>query len=284
MIRRALFRILAPVRWLLSPFTRGFRSIKSFFSSQPEDATLADSLQKAVENPYGILEHLNALRKHVFRAFVGLALATVLAFVFVTPILDLLSEPVGGIEHLQAIDVTEPIGVVMRVSLLVGFTLALPYIALELLLFIAPALKPKGRLVGILGIPLVFAFFLAGMAFSFLYLMPAALPVLLNFMGIPTMPRPSSYIQFVTGLMFWIGVAFEMPLLSYLLASMGLLKGQVLVTNWRLAVLLIAVLAAMITPTIDPVNMLIVMLPLVILYGLSIIMAYIARPRRLAVA
>lgn len=70
-------------------------------------------------------------------------MGTVRAFVFVTPILDLLSPPVGGIQGLQVIDVTEPIRGVMRVPLLAGFALALPYIVLELLLFIAPALKPK---------------------------------------------------------------------------------------------------------------------------------------------
>jgi sec-independent protein translocase protein TatC len=276
--------ILAFITWPFRTLRNLVRRVRDFFREEPDDATLADSLQKATENPYGILEHLNALRKHVFRALGAWLLLTVLAFTFVTPLMDWLAMPIGGIGELQAVEVTEPIGVVMRVSLLAGFTVALPYIGLELLLFVAPALKPRGRLVGILGIPMIFVFFLAGMAFSYYLMLPVALPVLLNFMGIPTIPRPSSYISFVTGLMFWIGIAFEMPLLSFLLSSMGLLKGHSMRKNWRYAVFFIAVVAAMITPTIDPVNMLIVMGPLLLLYGLSILMAYAAKPKQPAEA
>ena len=233
-------------------------------------------LETSFQNPNAILVHLNALRKHIFRALVGFIITTALAFVFITQILDFISAPVGGIQELQAIEVTEPIGVVMRVALLTGFAAALPYIAFELMLFAAPGLSRRARVIGLFSIPLVFIFFLGGMAFAYYIMLGPALNVMLNFMGIHTIPRPSSYIRFVTGLMFWIGVSFEFPLVTYLLAAMRLLKPEILRDNWRIAVISIAVLAAMITPTVDPINMGIVMIPLILLYGLGIIMAYIA--------
>lgn len=273
----APFRLVA---WLLKTIFGFFRTrylkIKNFFTEEPEDSPIGDVLQTGFENPSSILFHLNELRKHIFRAVIGFALATMVAFYFITPILDWISAPVGGIDQLQAIEVTESIGVVMRVALLSGFTVSLPYIVFELMLFAAPGLSPRARVIGILSLPLVILFFVGGMLFSYYYLLDPALEVLLNFMGIPTLPRPSSYIRFVTTLMFWIGVSFEFPLVTYVLAAMGILKPSLLRDNWRIAVVLIAVLAAMITPTIDPINMLIVMVPLLLLYAMGVLMAYLA--------
>jgi sec-independent protein translocase protein TatC len=273
----APFRLVA---WLLKTIFGFFRTrylkIKNFFTEEPEDSPIGDVLQTGFENPSSILFHLNELRKHIFRAVIGFALATMVAFYFITPILDWISAPVGGIDQLQAIEVTESIGVVMRVALLSGFTVSLPYIVFELMLFAAPGLSPRARVIGILSLPLVILFFVGGMLFSYYYLLDPALEVLLNFMGIPTLPRPSSYIRFVTTLMFWIGVSFEFPLVTYVLAAMRILKPSLLRDNWRIAVVLIAVLAAIITPTIDPINMLIVMVPLLLLYAMGVLMAYLA--------
>jgi sec-independent protein translocase protein TatC len=110
--------------------------------------------------------------------------------------------------------------------------------------------------------------------------MPSALPWLLSFMGMTTIPRPLSYIQFTTGLMFWIGAAFEFPLIIYVLARVGLIKAEVLAKQWRLAVVVIAIVAAAITPTIDPVNMSLVMGPMIVLYFLSIGLAKLAQRGR----
>lgn len=284
----AIWRVLtAPFRFIAAVFRRIFgffrkriNAIREFFQDEPEDTPIADVLQAGFEEPASILYHLNELRKHVFRAIIGFAIATVVAFIFINQILDWISAPVGGIQELQAIEVTEPVGVVMRVAILTGFAISLPYIAFELMLFAAPGLSRRARFIGIFSIPLVFIFFVGGMLFAYYFMLDAALPVLLNFMGIPTLPRPSSYIRFVTGLMFWIGVSFEFPLITYVLSAMRVLKPEILRDNWRVAVIIIAILAAMITPTVDPVNMAIVMVPLVVLYGMGVGMAYLARGGR----
>jgi len=119
------------------------------------------------------------------------------------------------------------------------------------------------------------------MAFAYYVMMPAALPFLLNFMGIQAELRPASYYNFITGVMFWIGVAFEFPLVIYALTAIGFVKPNVLVEQWRLAIILIAVLAAAITPTVDPVNMALVMGPMTLLYFISIGLSKIAYKGRL---
>jgi sec-independent protein translocase protein TatC len=169
----------------------------------------------------------------------------------------------------------------MRVALLAGFAAALPLVAFELYLFIAPGLSPKSRLFGLIAMPLVALFFLAGMAFADLVMLPPALRILLHFVpGMQTQVRPSSYIGFVTTLLFWIGAAFQFPFLIYVLASIGLVRARGLANQWRLAVVIIAVISAAITPTVDPVNMSLVMGPMIVLYFFSISLAYLAQRGR----
>ncbi len=266
----------APFRWI----GKIVGNVRAFFMDEPEDAPLPDAFAKAIQQPVGILEHLDALRKHLFRAIIVLVVATAFAFIFIQDLLAWLTQPIGGLDSLQAIEVTEPLGVAMRVALLAGFAIAMPYIAFELWLFAGPGLKRSARLRGLFSIPLVVVFFVSGMAFAYYVMLPTALPFLLNFLGIPAVVRPDSYIRFSTGLMFWIGVSFQFPLVIFALAGMGLVKAHTLAKNWRIAVILIAVLAAAITPTIDPVNMGLVMGPMILLYFLSIGLAYLAQGRR----
>lgn len=268
--------ITAPFRWVRSMIAE----VKTFLSEEPEDTPLGDSLEKAVNNPQSLLVHLDALRKHLLRAALVLAMATILAFAFASQIIDLLSLPVGGIEALVAIDPTEPIGTFMRVSLLTAFAITLPYIILEIWLFVAPGLSRDSRIFGLYAIPIAVIFFIGGMAFAYFVLLPTAIPFLVNFGGITSQIRPSSYIRFVTSIMFWIGIAFQFPLIIYVLARVGLIRAKVLIDQWRLAVVIIAILSAAITPTIDPINMALVMGPMIILYFLGILLAKIAERTR----
>lgn len=274
--------ITAPFRYVAGLFGKIFAGPRRFFSEEPEDTPLGETVQKAIANPGDVIAHLAALRGHLTRATLALIIVSFVMFQFSRQLLNWLALPVGGLAGLQAIDVTEPIGVVMRVTMLSAFAIALPYIAFELLLFVAPGMSRRARFTGFLAIPLVFIFFVAGMLFTYYYLLPPAVEFLTNFADIPIAVRPSSYIGFTTGLMFWVGVAFEFPLLSYVLASMGLLPARWLGQNWRIAVVALAVLAAAITPTVDPINMILVWLPLVVLYFLSVATASLAQRQRIA--
>ena len=293
---RNLFRsiwwiITAPFRFIIWIFKRignwfkaVFESIQKVFTDEPDDKPITETVGMAFDDPqefgFALLEHLNDLRKHLFRSALFMVFTTAILAFFMRDLLAFITEPVGGIEALQAIEVTESIGVVMRIALLGGFTLALPYITFELYLFVAPGLKARARVIGLITIPVAFLFFIGGMAFAYFIMMPTALPFLLNFMDIPTAIRPASYIKFVTGLLFWIGIAFQFPLIVFGLAGMGIVRAEDLLRHWRIAIVIIAIVSAMITPTIDPINMALVMGPMIILYFLGIGLAFIAQGRR----
>lgn len=278
---QVLFRVITlPFRSLANWAANLVQALREFFMEEPEDTPVGDSIQQAFEEPQSVMEHLRALRRHLFRSIAALLIFAIIAFIFLPNLMEWISQPIGGLKELEAVEVTEPIGVGMRVVFLAGFTVALPYITYEIFLFVAPALSRRARLIGLLAIPLVVLSFFGGMAFAYYLILPRGLPVLLNFMNVPTQIRPSSYIRFVTGLMFWMGLVFEFPLLSYVLSMMRIITAQTLAKNWRIAIVIMAILAAVITPTIDPVNMMLVMLPLMLLYGLSILLAYLAGGRQ----
>ena len=264
---------------ILFPF-RGLRGIVRFLNEEPpEDRPLIDtfaSLATEAEMRASLWEHVDALRMHLLRIILGLALGVGVSFYFTIPLMQYLARPVGGLEKLQAIQVTEGIGVYMRVALLSGVTIMLPYIAFELWLFAAPGLKARDRKMGLLGIPLATLLFLMGLACTNYLLLPPALNWLANFTDIPQAWTANNYFGFVTSLMLWVGLFFEFPLVIYILTSMGLIQPQILLQQWRLAIVIIAIIAAVITPTIDPVNMGLVMLPMSLLYFISIGLSYIA--------
>lgn len=221
--------------------------------------------------------HILEIRQRLIKVVVGLVVGIGVSFAVSTQIIGLLTVPVGGIENLQAIEVTESIGVFMRVSIFSGFILSFPFTLYQFAAFIFPGLENVEKKWVLYSIPFATILFLAGVTFTYYFMLPVAVPFLINFMGVATVPRLSNYIDFVTGLMFWVGVVFELPLLSFLLAKLNIISAKGLLKQWRIAIVLIAVLAAVITPTGDPVNMGLLMLPLLVLYFLSVVLAHIAR-------
>ncbi len=228
------------------------------------------------ENLPTLLDHLEDLRRRLL-VIIGVLLVTSLAsFTFAGKLIDLLTQPIGGTQNLQAIQVTENVSVYMRVSLISGIILASPVILYQVLAFILVGLTPTEKKYVYIGVAAATVLFLGGVAFAFFVMLPTAIPVLTDFLEIPNKPRPMDYIEFVTGLIFWLGVGFESPIVIFLLAKLGLVTPGQLAKNWRVAVIIIAVLAGLITPTVDPVSMLLLMAPLMLLYGLSVLLAWLA--------
>lgn len=264
---------------LAFPFRMVRRAYRFLNADLDEDRPLMDTFASiaAEEGARASLwDHVEALRMHLLRIVIALAVGVGVSFYFTIPLMEYLAGPVGGLPNLQAIEVTEEIGVFMRVALMSGIAIMLPYIAFELWLFAAPGLRPRERKMGLFGIPFATLLFLGGMAFTFFVLLPAALPFLSGFTDIAEFWTAREYFKFVTGLMLWIGLFFEFPLAIYILTSIGFVKPRILLQQWRLAVVIIAVIAAAVTPTVDPVNMGLVMLPMTLLYFISIGLSYIA--------
>jgi sec-independent protein translocase protein TatC len=230
------------------------------------------------EKEMTIWEHLGELRNRLFIALIALLVTTLISFIFADRFIQVLAIPMpGGLQSLLAIEVTENISVFMKVSLLSGFILALPFILYELLAYVLPGLTDSERRWVLISIPLASVFFLVGVAFCYFVMLPAAIPFLTGFLGVKTTPRLSSYIGFVTNMMFWIGISFELPLLVFILAKLKIVNAKMLLKQWRVAIVVIAVVAAIVTPTPDPVNMSLLMAPLFVLYMLSILFAFLAR-------
>jgi len=227
-----------------------------------------------------LLQHLEELRRRLFKALAALVVTTALSFALVEPLMDYLTGPIGGRAALVSIEVTENIAIFMRVSLLGGMVLGMPFVVYQAVAFVMPGLTQGERRWLLFSVPLASLLFLSGVAFTWFVMIPVAVPFLTSFMGITTQVRPSNYFGFITSLMFWIGVSFEMPLAAMLLARLNLVTARQLAGGWRYAIVCIALAAAAVTPTVDPVNMGLVMLPLMALYGVSILLAALVRQGR----
>lgn len=266
--------------WILTLPLRAVRGVYRFMTAESPERPLLDVFSDLAQDARVramFWEQVDALRMHLLRAAVGLALAAGVVFFYAQSVLEFLARPIGGLDKLQALGITEPVGIFMQVSLLSGFALALPYIAFEFWLFAAPGLKPRERLFGLIAIPLAAVLFISGLAFTYFIFLPPALQFLQHFGGIPMdHPQAKLYFNFVTSLLMWIGVSFEFPLIIYALTAIGLIRPRVLAQQWRLAIVIIAILAAAITPTVDPFSMGLVMVPMIALYFLSIGLSFIA--------
>ncbi len=228
------------------------------------------------ENPQAIMPHVLELRSRIIRALIAIAVATVTAMILADQVLVVLAEPIGGFDKLQVIRVTEPVSVWFRVALTVGIILASPFVFAQLWLFIVAGLKPTERRAFYLLFPFALILFLTGIAFAYFIMLPVSVDFLTNFLGFPGRPTLEDYVKFVTTVLLWVGVSFELPLIMFALAKMKLVTARMLAQNWRIAVVLIAALAAVVTPTPDPINMGIVAAPLLVLYVLSIVLALFA--------
>ena len=223
--------------------------------------------------------HLNELRRRLFYSLIALVICVAISIIFADFLLDLVSKPIGGFENLLSIQVTENLSVYFRVTLLAGFILALPFILSQLILFVSPGLKQNERKWLFRAVPLASLLFIGGAVFAYFVMLPTAIPFLIQFPGPEVIPKWRDYVNFVTNLIFWVGLSFETPLLMYVLAKLGIIDAKGLARGWRVAVVIIAVIAAVATPTPDPINMAILMAPLLLLYLLGILLAALARPK-----
>lgn len=223
-----------------------------------------------------LLGHLEDFRIRILKVGIALTITTTISFIYADSFIGILTSPIGGRDNLVSIEITENISIFMRVSLLGGIILGFPLVLHQVVSFIVPGLKPRERRWLYFLIPAGTFFFLTGVAFAWFVMIPTGLNFLLNFLSITTDPRPNNYFDFVTSVLFWLGVSFEMPLVIFFMAKLNMVTARQLLRGWRYAIMLIALVAAVITPTVDPVNMGLVMLPLLILYIISIFLAWVA--------
>jgi sec-independent protein translocase protein TatC len=237
-------------------------------------AESAETDETAVQ--MGLLDHLDELRKRLTWSAGFLIVATLISFAFAEPVLDHLLGPyarsTAADAQLQTLRPTEGIETFFKVALLSGAIISMPFFLYQFWRFISPGLTRQERRYVYIFIPSAIFLFGLGLAFAWYVLVPAAVFFLAGFL--PDIFRADwqgqEYISFLITMLFWVGVSFEMPVIVYIVARVGLVSAQFLREQWRVAVVAISVLAAAITPSIDPVTMILTMTPLLVLYALSI--------------
>jgi len=240
----------------------------------------SSTTEEDVDKPSPIVEHLMELRTRIIYSIVFLVLGCILGFILTGKfLLHWIFSPILAIPdaRLQVLGPAEKIGAYFKVSFIAGLVISLPFIAHQAWLFLRPGLKKHERRFLTLLVPSATALFLLGAAFVFYVMIPAALPFLLQQidLGIEveaniTLDR---YFSFVLALVLAGGLVFQIPLVTYFLARAGLVSGPMLAKQRKLAVLGTVLLAAILTPTGDPFNLVLLALPIYLLYEISILVA-----------
>ena len=232
------------------------------------------------ERNYTIRQHLVELRKRLTWSVGAVLVCTAFSFAFHQQILTLLMGPAEGFSQIPNnkpiyTELTEFIGVAMKVSLLSGLFFAFPFVLYQIVMFVAPGLSATERRYLFMLLPASVLAFLAGAAFGYRVLFPPAVNFLLSFGSEVATPyiRIGNYANLMITLLFWMGVVFETPIVMFFLSKIGVVTYRGLAKNRRYAVVAAFVLGAMITPTFDPVNQSLVAVPIIVMYELGIWLA-----------
>ena len=250
---------------------------------------------KAVDDELTFLEHLDELRARIMRMLLYWFAAASAAWFFRGPLLEVLRRPAEegaksiGAETLP-FRIFDPAGgfmLAMIISMVAGLVVVSPLLLWELWGFIKPALHRREQRWVIVMIPAATALFLGGVAFAY-WISPMFFSYLFGInksMGVESELTLTSYLTFMLKLLLASGASFELPLVVMFLSFVGIVRSAWLLSKWRQAIVVIAILAAVVTPSNDPLTMTIFSLPLFFLYFLSIWLVRITektRDRRLA--
>jgi sec-independent protein translocase protein TatC len=227
-----------------------------------------------------LLQHLEDLRKRIFYSLIGLFIAFLPCWYYVQKIFDFLAEPIHKIQpglKLAFLGLTDPFILYFKVAALAAIFLASPYLLYQIWSFVAPGLYRREKL---LALPFVFfttIFFLAGGAFAYSVAFPFAARFLLgmggNFQAVITIEK---YFGFLLTVILGLGLMFELPIFILLLSLIGIVTPRMLLRYFRHAVVIIFIVAAIITPTPDVVNLCIFAVPAIALYLLGVGAAFLA--------
>jgi len=231
-----------------------------------------------------LVEHFQELRRRVFKSALGIAFFSFIGWFFYDQTLNQLTGPICDLKSqihnqlssssscgiLYINGVLGPIDLKFKISILLGIVIASPIWIYQVWAYVSPALtrkeKIRSRVFGFFAIP----FFAIGIYVGYLIL-PIAIRALLGFTpsSVSNLVKLDDYLSFVTKLLLVFGFAFELPVFLVALNAIGILKGRSIFKPWRYAIFGILVFAAIFTPTGDPITMLLLAIPLIVLYFLA---------------
>lgn len=223
--------------------------------------------------PMPFLAHVAELRKRLLLAFAALAAATAASFSFTEALAEYLMHPAAGLSFVY-LSPPELFLAYVRIAVLAGLVISSPVILFQVWMFVRPGLLKRERRAIRAGLFFGAVFFAAGAAFSFFVILPFTLRFFLQYATerIEAVFSFGEYVGFVTSLVLSFGAAFELPVVTAILAALGVVKGSVLAKARRYAVLLVFILAAILTPP-DVVSQVLLALPMLFLFELSVIVA-----------
>ncbi|MSO81915.1 MAG: twin-arginine translocase subunit TatC [Acidobacteria bacterium] len=234
------------------------------------------------------LDHLDELRRRIVYAVIAIGVGFLIAFLFIDEIFNFIMLPLqrmlpaGG--TLIYTDPTEAFVLYIKIALIAGLLLASPAVMLQVWLFVAPGLYSNEKKWAIPFVVMSSFFFVLGAAFSHYVVFPLTWKFFVSFTTdiLTFMPRIEPVFSIYLRLLLAFGVVFQMPTLVLFLARMGMVSARFLVKNFKYAVLIMVVIAAVVTPDGGGVSLVAMAGPMILLYGLSIILAWLFGKKKTA--
>lgn len=229
-------------------------------------------------NEMRFLDHLEELRWRLIKILIAVILFTIVGFLLSDYFLDLLIGPSKKLDmKIQVLKVQGLMMLKFWIAFAAGIVFSIPVLGYQFWAFVEPGLYRTEKRWGLWLVISITIFFFLGAVFAYFVLVPFVLKFLVG-IGVPEVQKNISieyYAKFVTQLIVGCGLVFQMPILSYILTKMGLISPKFLRKSWRYSIMIILVVAAFITPP-DPFSMIVMSIPLLFLYELSIIVSRIA--------
>jgi sec-independent protein translocase protein TatC len=237
----------------------------------------------------GFLDHLEELRKRLVRSVIAVAAGTGVCWGFRERIYDLMQRPIVQVLHekhlpekLVYLNPVDPFNLYLKIAMLAGLFLTSPFVLYQVWMFISPGLYRNEKRYILPFLVSTITLFTLGGYFGYSVAYPRALDFfVIKFNGqFQPMITISEYTQLFLSIVLGMGLIFEMPILVFFLAFLGIMTPAFMVKNFRYAILVIFVLAAIVTPTPDIVNMCVFAAPMLALYALSIGVAWLVHPKQ----
>src|SRR5919202_4443952 len=229
-----------------------------------------------------LIEHLDELRSRIIKVGITFVVFSMVAWFFVDQIFEWLLAPAGNAlsGKLNVTSVTEQLFTDMKLALYVGFVFTIPVLLYQIWAFVAPAVGDMGRAFTYTIISMASALFIAGVAFGYFVVLPVGTQFLLSWAPdrYNTIITSQYYLSFVTRFLLAFGIVFEFPAATYVGAKLELVDAPFLKKYRRHAIVINTILAAALTPGQDPFSMILMAVPMILMYELSIIIARYVNP------
>jgi sec-independent protein translocase protein TatC len=251
-------------------------------------ASVSGDTEKEHMPTMGFLDHLEELRKRIVYSIIAVGIGTGLSWGYRERIYAVMQKPImdalrnhGLAEKLVYLNPTDPFNLYLKIAILAGLFLTSPFVLYQVWMFISPGLYRKEKRYVMPFMASTITLFTLGGYFGYRIAYPRALDFFIGFSGqFQPMITVGEYTQLFLSIVLGMGLIFEMPILVFFLAFMGIMTPSFMVKNFRYAILVIFVLAAIVTPTPDIVNMCVFAAPMLALYALSIGVAWMVHPKQ----